>query len=402
MSIDRTNWTALVDDDGSNTVGTLWTKDKVKTVLLDPIDAEFTARAAVVRGVAAGGTGAATLTAHGVVIGEGTGAVAVTAAGTAGQVLTSNGAAADPTFQAVAADATKAPLASPTFTGVPAAPTAAPGTNTTQLATTAFVDAARALLATLASPTFTGVPAGPTAAPGTNTTQLATTAFVDAARALLAPLASPALTGTPTVPTAAPGTNTTQAASTAFVAAVQALLATLASPTFTGTPAAPTAAVATNTTQLATTAYVQANFPANLFRASAFNSIAQVVATATFTVMTFDSESYDVGNLHSTSVNTGRLTVPAGGAGVYIVMGNWGWATSAAGTQRQAFIQNQAAAILASSFALPTAATRIIHPLFTIASLAVGDYVYLNGYQDTGGNLNTTAAESFLAMVRIG
>jgi hypothetical protein len=34
-----------------------------------------------------------------------------------------------------------APLASPTFTGVPAAPTAAAGTNTTQLATTAFVAA---------------------------------------------------------------------------------------------------------------------------------------------------------------------------------------------------------------------------------------------------------------------
>jgi hypothetical protein len=33
----------------------------------------------------------------------------------------------------------KAPLASPTFTGTPAAPTAAPGTNTTQVATTAFV-----------------------------------------------------------------------------------------------------------------------------------------------------------------------------------------------------------------------------------------------------------------------
>jgi len=38
MAINRTNWAALVDDDGSNTVGTLWTKDKVKTVLLDPID----------------------------------------------------------------------------------------------------------------------------------------------------------------------------------------------------------------------------------------------------------------------------------------------------------------------------------------------------------------------------
>ena len=36
----------------------------------------------------------------------------------------------------------KAPLAGPTFTGVPKAPTAAAGTNTTQLATTAFVKAA--------------------------------------------------------------------------------------------------------------------------------------------------------------------------------------------------------------------------------------------------------------------
>lgn len=38
--------------------------------------------------------------------------------------------------------AAKAPLASPTFTGTPAAPTASGGTNTTQIATTAFVQAA--------------------------------------------------------------------------------------------------------------------------------------------------------------------------------------------------------------------------------------------------------------------
>ncbi len=71
-----------------------------------------------------------------------------------------------------------APKASPTFTGVPAAPTAAAATNTTQLATTAFVTTADNLKANLASPTFTGTPAAPTAAVGTNTTQLATTAFV--------------------------------------------------------------------------------------------------------------------------------------------------------------------------------------------------------------------------------
>ena len=38
-------------------------------------------------------------------------------------------------------DTSRAPLASPTLTGTPAAPTAAVGTNTTQLATTAFVNA---------------------------------------------------------------------------------------------------------------------------------------------------------------------------------------------------------------------------------------------------------------------
>ncbi len=46
-----------------------------------------------------GGTGVATLAAHGVVLGEGTSPVAVSGAGTAGQALTSNGASADPTFQ---------------------------------------------------------------------------------------------------------------------------------------------------------------------------------------------------------------------------------------------------------------------------------------------------------------
>jgi len=47
-----------------------------------------------------GGTGAATFTDGGVIIGNGTGALQATSAGTAGHVLTSNGAGVDPTFQA--------------------------------------------------------------------------------------------------------------------------------------------------------------------------------------------------------------------------------------------------------------------------------------------------------------
>ena len=56
--------------------------------------------------VANGGTGNSTLAAHGVLVGEGTSAVAVVSPGTAGQVLTSNGASADPTYQTFAASGT--------------------------------------------------------------------------------------------------------------------------------------------------------------------------------------------------------------------------------------------------------------------------------------------------------
>jgi hypothetical protein len=38
MAIDRGPWNALVDDDGSNLIGSIWNKTAIKTVLLDPID----------------------------------------------------------------------------------------------------------------------------------------------------------------------------------------------------------------------------------------------------------------------------------------------------------------------------------------------------------------------------
>lgn len=50
--------------------------------------------------VSRGGTGQNTLASHGVLIGNSTGAIGATATGSSGQVLTSNGPSADPTFQA--------------------------------------------------------------------------------------------------------------------------------------------------------------------------------------------------------------------------------------------------------------------------------------------------------------
>ena len=116
---------------------------------------------------------------------------------------------------------TKAPIESPSLTGTPTAPTAAQGTNSTQIANTAFVKAAITALINGAPGTLDTLKE--IAAAINNDPNYSTT--INNALALKAPLASPALTGIPTAPTAAQGTNNTQIATTAYVrAAISALV----------------------------------------------------------------------------------------------------------------------------------------------------------------------------------
>lgn len=140
--------------------------------------------------------------------------------------------------------AAKAPLASPNLMGTPTAPTAAPATNTTQIATTAFVQDALAgvgagdMLKSVYDTTnngkvdaaetadavpWTGVTGKPSSfTPAAHTHATSDVTGLDAALAAKAPLASPTLTGTPTAPTATEGNSSTQIATTAFVAAAVA------------------------------------------------------------------------------------------------------------------------------------------------------------------------------------
>jgi hypothetical protein len=159
--------------------------------------------------------------------------------------------------------------------GIPTAPTAAPGTSTTQIATTQFITS---------NVQLQGIPTAPTASSGTSTNQIATTAFVTT---------SPAFLGVPTAPTPDNVTANTQIATTAFVQAQKANIvltgiprapnptgnvldqlvtveyvsnsfatfdlsayARLNSPLFVGIPRAPTPALTVRNTQIATTDYV--------------------------------------------------------------------------------------------------------------------------------------------------
>jgi len=117
--------------------------------------------------------------------------------------------------ETVANVALKAPLASPALTGVPTAPTASAATNTTQIATTAFVRGEVTALVNGASAALDTL--GELAA--ALTADEATAATLSTLVGTKAPIASPTFTGTVTIPAGASISG----------------FAPLASPTFTGT-----------------------------------------------------------------------------------------------------------------------------------------------------------------------
>lgn len=102
---------------------------------------------------------------------------------------------------------------SPTLIGVPTAPTAASGSNTLQLANTAFTTAA-------ITTAINGLPSsgGVGSFNGRiGTVSLTNSDVVNAIGLTPANIVSPSFLGYPTAPTPAPGTNNTQLATTAFV-----------------------------------------------------------------------------------------------------------------------------------------------------------------------------------------
>ncbi len=328
--------------------------------------------------VAQGGTGLGTLTAHAVMLGEGTSTPGFAAIGTAGRVLLDQGAAADPAWQVMSGDiaisatgvttiqagsvalgdhvnlVASSIMANPT--GSAAAPSAVTLAGGLAFSGTTLTAAA---LAPLASPTFTGtvtLPVGLTglaklasgvvsaAAAGadylapsgsgaalTGITESQVTNLVTDLAAK-APLASPTFTGSVILPagtvtlaehanlasvslmanptgSAAAPSAVTLAGGLSFTGTTltAAALAPLASPTFTGVPAAPTATSGTNTTQVATTAFVTTAVSGAALPTGAQNL---VVATPTGSTGVSSLRSLVAGDLPTTGLTQTQWVNP--------------------------------------------------------------------------------------------
>jgi hypothetical protein len=139
-------------------------------------------------------------------------------------------------------------------------------------------------------------------------------------------------------------------------------------------------------------------------RCRVFRSVDQTIGNAAFTAVTWDSESYDVGAMHSTVTDTSRVTIPTGEGGYYLIIARATWLTHATGSRRDTVIYVDGAP---ASNAYGTNADDSGYRSTTctdILSLAAGKYIEMYVRQSSDGDLSIVGAEnhSFLSVIKIG
>lgn len=123
------------------------------------------------------------------------------------------------------------------------------------------------------------------------------------------------------------------------------------------------------------------------------NSAVQSISSGSFTALTFDTEDSDPNNMHSTAVNTSRVTIATAKDGVYLLVGFTSFAANAAGV-RSGYFKKNGATILGPqvNYANGGAGDGVsVHCSF-ITALVATDYIEFFVYQNSGGNLNAGSA----------
>lgn len=118
------------------------------------------------------------------------------------------------------------------------------------------------------------------------------------------------------------------------------------------------------------------------------------IANNTATILKFNSERWDKGtpllNMHDTVTNNSRLTCRV--AGLYDIKVHTEWELHATG-RRYVFLKLNGATYI-GGYDLSTGNVQDI-PVSTEDRLAVGDYVEVEVFQTSGGNLNIVSAAQY-------
>jgi len=125
-------------------------------------------------------------------------------------------------------------------------------------------------------------------------------------------------------------------------------------------------------------------------------SSAQTIGDSTYTALNFGAELEDSDSFHSTASNTSRITIPTGFDGKYIFFAHVAFAYHATGIRVIRFKKNGAATYYAYATTNATGSNTVtvIHSQSPVLDLNATDYIEIQVYQDTGGNLDVNNALS--------
>lgn len=114
------------------------------------------------------------------------------------------------------------------------------------------------------------------------------------------------------------------------------------------------------------------------------------IGNGVYTLITWNTETFDTDGFHSTVTNTGRITIPSGKNGYYKVTGTINWASNNTGSRIIVIYKNGVAAHY--SYTAPGVVSNVIA---TTMSLVATDYIEIYAYQGSGGNLTLYSTGDF-------
>jgi hypothetical protein len=128
---------------------------------------------------------------------------------------------------------------------------------------------------------------------------------------------------------------------------------------------------------------------------SVFNSTTQSTTTSTWTTLTADSENFDNNAMHSTVSNTSRITIQTAGRYLFFARNDWASNTAGSRVMRYKINGTDPGATLQQLMAIPATTTGINTQLAATWTLvlAAADYVEVEAWQNTGGNLQLVLRE---------
>jgi hypothetical protein len=126
---------------------------------------------------------------------------------------------------------------------------------------------------------------------------------------------------------------------------------------------------------------------------SVTKSTTQSIANATYTVISWDGEEFDTDAFHDNSTNNSRITIPSGKAGKYLITANLN-IESGGGNFRIISIYKNGTATGDNTIATVSGFTTIVTKSI-VMNLAVGDYIQVYIYQNSGGALNINGTSLF-------